>query len=91
MRSATGGPISACLSTATICSTLNRFRVTASSFPFPGAIMPETLPQIGSKIGEPTTKGRPKTGTERKEREDMELMERSRTSILQRNLGKPLR
>jgi hypothetical protein len=54
MRSATGVPISACLSTATICSTLNRFRFTASSFPFPGAIMPETLPQIGIKIGEPT-------------------------------------
>jgi len=54
MRSATGVPICACLSTATICSTLNHFRFTASSFPFPGAIMPETLPQIGIKIGGPT-------------------------------------
>jgi len=54
MRSATGVPISACLSTATICSTLNRFCFTAISFPFPGAIMPETLPQIGIKIGGPT-------------------------------------
>ena len=50
-----GVPISACLSTATICSTLNRFRLMASSFPILGSSMPETLLQIGIKIGGPTT------------------------------------
>jgi hypothetical protein len=42
------------VSTATICSTLNRFRLTASSFPIQGSSMPETLLQIGIKIGGPT-------------------------------------
>jgi len=42
------------LSTATICSTLKRFRFTASFFPLQGLIMPETLPQIGFKFGGPT-------------------------------------
>jgi hypothetical protein len=38
MRSETGAPISACLSTATIGSTLNRLRFTASSFPLQGGM-----------------------------------------------------
>jgi hypothetical protein len=43
------------LSTATIYSTLNRLRFTASSFPIQGTSMPETLPQIGIKAGGPTS------------------------------------
>jgi len=50
-----GAPISACLSTATICSTLKRSRFTASSFPLQGLMMPETLLQIGTKKAGPTT------------------------------------
>ena len=55
MRSETDVPISAYFSTAAICSTLNRFRFTASSSPIPGARMPETLHHYGLKIGQPIT------------------------------------
>ena len=55
MRSATTIPSSACLGTATIYSTLNRLRFMASSFPIQGTGMPETLLQIGIKIGRPTS------------------------------------
>ena len=54
MQDFEGVPISAYLSTATLCLTLNRFRFTASSFPIDGYILPNTLLPIGIKIGEPT-------------------------------------
>ena len=51
--SATDAPSSACFTTATICSTENRFRFMAYR-PWPSwAIMPETRLQFGWEKGEP--------------------------------------
>src|SRR5215831_8880820 len=56
ISSATGAPTSACLRTATICSTLKRLRFTASSFPLQGLIMPDTLLPRGPKKAGPTSR-----------------------------------
>lgn len=50
-----GGPSSAYLSTATMCSTLKRLRYTASAFPSQREMMPEILLQHGPKKAGPTT------------------------------------
>lgn len=55
MRSETEVPIYACLSTATICSTPNHVRFTATAFPFSETSMLDMLRQFGPQIRGPTS------------------------------------